>query len=117
MEWRKDTVTVSEHSTLPEYFVELGRSLKFSFEIEFSEICMKDSRTLTDEDRKKALEAIEKSDAKKVIITHGMYTMPDIARYLKAKLKNNDKTIVLSGSMVPIKALTFRMVHLILGLQ
>lgn len=103
----KDTVVVSEHSTLPEYFEELGRNLKFSEEIKFSEICMKDSRAIDEQDRKDVLKAIEESDAKKIIITHGTYTMPDTARYIKQNLKRNDQTIVLTGSMVPIKGFDF----------
>lgn len=38
----------------------------------------------------------------KIIITHGTYTMPDTARYLKANLKRDDQTIVFTGSMIPL---------------
>lgn len=103
----KDTVEVSEHSVLPEYFSELKRNLKFSEEIKFTEICMKDSRAISEEDRKNILKAIEESDSKKIIIPHGTYTMPDTAKYLKSKLERNDQTIVLTGSMVPIKGFDF----------
>lgn len=103
----KDTVRVSEHSVLPEYFEELGRNLKIYEEVRFNELCMKDSRAITDEDRKNVLKAIEKSDSKKIIITHGTYTMPDTARYLKKNLKRINQTIVLTGSMVPIKDFDF----------
>ena len=103
----QDTVVVSEHSILPEYFEELKRNLKFYEELEFSEVCMKDSRALTDEDRKNVLKVIEESDATKIIITHGTYTIPDTARYLKENLKRKDQVIVLTGSMVPIKGFDF----------
>lgn len=103
----QDTVVVSESSTLPEYFNELGRNLKFPFELVFSEICMKDSRALTDEDREKAIKAIEENEARKVIVTHGTYTMPDTARYFKENLKQSGKTIIFTGSMVPIKGFDF----------
>ena len=62
----KDTVEVSEHSVLPEYFSELGRNLKFKEEIEFTEVCMKDSRAINEEDRENVLKAIEESGNKKI---------------------------------------------------
>ena len=37
-----------------------------------------------------------------ILITHGTYTMPDTARYLEAHLGKIDKTIILTGSMIPI---------------
>ena len=42
-----------------------------------------------------------------IIITHGTYTMPDTARYLKANLKRKDQKIVITGSMVPLKGFDF----------
>ncbi len=103
----QDTVIVSEHSVLPEYFGELGKNLKFPDEIKFTEICMKDSRAITDEDRDKIIQVIEESESNKIIITHGTYTMPDTARHLKNKMQRKDQTIVLTGSMVPIKGFDF----------
>lgn len=103
----KDTVVVAEHSILPEYFGEIGRNLKFYEEFEFTEICMKDSRQITDEDRKNVLKAIEESEAIMIIVTHGTYTMPDTAKFLKENLKRKDRKIVLTGSMVPIKGFDF----------
>lgn len=103
----QDTVVVSEKSVLPEYFKELGANLKFYEEIKFTEVCMKDSRALTDEDRKNILKAIEESEVKKIIITHGTYTMPDTAKYLNENLKTKDKVVVFTGSMVPIKGFDF----------
>jgi L-asparaginase len=103
----KDTVEVSEHSILPEYFDHLGKNLKFYEELKFTEVCMKDSRAINDEDRKKVLDEIENSPAKKIILTHGTYTMPDTARYIKENLKRDDQVIVLTGSMVPINGFDF----------
>lgn len=103
----KDTATVAEHSILPDYFAKLIRNLKFDEEFEFSEVCMKDSRAVSDEDRKKVVETIEKSSATKIIITHGTYTMPDTARYIKQNLKRADQTIIITGSMVPIEGFDF----------
>lgn len=102
-----DTVVVSEHSTLPEYFKELGKNLKFPQKFIFTEVCMKDSREINDDDRKKVLEEIEKSGSKKILITHGTYTMPLTSRYLKQNLKRHDQVVTLTGSMVPIKGFDF----------
>lgn len=103
----KDTVEVSEHSVLPEYFEELRRNLKFYEEIKFTEICMKDSRAINEADRREIVKTIEESKAEKIVITHGTYTMPDTARFIKENLKRKDQVIVLTGSMVPIKGFDF----------
>lgn len=68
---------------------------------------MKDSRQIEEQDRKDILKAIQESPAKKILITHGTYTMPDTARYLKKNLKRKDERIVVTGSMVPIKGFDF----------
>lgn len=103
----RDTVAVSEHSILPEYFQELSRNLKFYEELAFTEVCMKDSRAITKEDRNNILKTIEESPADKIIITHGTYTMPDTARFLKDNLQRKGQVVVLTGSMVPIKGFDF----------
>lgn len=103
----QDTVAVAEHSILPDYFKSLGKNLKFYNEFKFSEVCMKDSRALTDEDREQVLKAVDESDSEKIIITHGTYTMPDTAKYLKAHLKRTDQVVILVGSMVPINGFDF----------
>lgn len=94
-----DTAVPCEHSVIPEFI----KSLKLYFESHFTEVCMKDSRHLDGHDRKKILDTVEKSFSTKIIITHGTYTVPDTARYLKANLKRNDQTIVLTSSMIPIR--------------
>ena len=94
----KDTVTTLAHSAVPNYI----KSLKLSSKTKFTEICMKDSRNLNVKDFYSITNTIEKSPYKKVIITHGTYTMPDTAKFLKAHLKRNDQTIVFTGSMIPL---------------
>ena len=64
---------------------------------------MKDSREINEANLRNILETVEKSTHEKIIITHGTYTMPDTARYLKTNLVRKDQTIVLTGSMIPIK--------------
>lgn len=95
----QDTVVPNEHSVIPEFI----NSLKLCNETTFTEICMKDSRALNQADREEMLKTLEKIPSKKVIITHGTYTMPDTARYIKANLKRNDQTIIITASMMPIR--------------
>jgi L-asparaginase len=97
-EGTKDTVIPNEKSIIPR-FVE---SLKLYDKPEFTIVCMKDSRDIVKADLKKILDAVEKSPHKKIIITHGTYTMPDSARFLKANLKRKDQTIIITGSMIPL---------------
>src|SRR3989338_4365454 len=95
----KDTALPNEHSVIPNFI----KILKLYEKCEFTEICMKDSRNLTPSDRKKVLKAVVHSKSKRIIITHGTYTLPDTARYLKAKIKNSDKTIIFICSMIPLE--------------
>lgn len=94
----KDTAVPNQHSIIPQFI----KSLKLYEEFEFSEICMKDSRDLTKSDLNKIYDAIQKSPHKRIIITHGTYTMPDTARFLEANLKSKDKIIIFTGSMIPL---------------
>lgn len=94
----KDTVEPSKESSIPAFI----RSLKLYEKTEFTTICMKDSRALTKKDLVSALNVIKKSPHKKFIVTHGTYSMPDTARYLEANLGEHDKTIIFTGSMIPL---------------
>lgn len=98
-EGKVDTTVVNEQSDLPKYF----EQLILYVDMEFKEICMKDSRKLTEEDIDNLLAAIEQSPYSKIIITHGTYTMPDTGRILKANLKRKDQTVVLTGAMAPLR--------------
>lgn len=93
-----DEVVVAKHSVIPDYL----KSIKIEG-IEFTEVCMKDSRALTLEDRKSILRAINQSKSNKILITHGTHTLADTVGFLKANLKKNDRTIVFTGSSSPLK--------------
>lgn len=95
----QDTVIPNKHSVISEFI----KSIKLYNESIFTEVCMKDSRQLNENDWKEILKTVEESPVSKIIITHGTYTMPDTARYLKANLKRNDQTIIITGSLIPIK--------------
>ncbi len=94
----KDTILPNKKSIIAEVL----KNFKADENCSYSLVCMKDSRALTEADRKKVLEVIKKTPHKKIIITHGTYTMPDTARFLNAHLKKSNKTIVLTGAMIPI---------------
>ncbi len=94
----KDTTTTLKDSMV-EKFV---KSLQLYTDFEFTKVCMKDSRELDEEDVKNILKTVEESKSKRVIVTHGTYTMPDTARFLKANLKRNDKVVILTGSQIPL---------------
>ena len=99
-EWKgsKDTVEPLKHSAIPGYI----NSLKLYPKIKFTEVCMKDSRNLTEADIKKILDVIKKSEFKYIVVTHGTYTIVDTARFLKHHIKGSKKTIVLTGSIAPL---------------
>ena len=98
-EGTKDTVVPNNKSVIPTYI----KSLKLDKSTDFTEICMKDSRNLNQKDLQTILKTVEGSKNNKIIITHGTYTMPDTARYIKANLKRKNQTIILTGSLIPIK--------------
>jgi L-asparaginase len=56
---------------------------------------------MTDDDRALIAEHCIKSPEDKIIITHGTDTISETARVIAQKVKN--KTIVLTGAMVPYK--------------
>jgi len=95
----KDTVAPNTKSAIPNFI----KSLKLYNSTEFTVICMKDSRDIVKNDLKNILNAVEKSPYKKMIITPGTYTMPDTARFLKVNLKRKDQTIIITGSMIPLR--------------
>ena len=94
----KDTAVPNKESVIPQFI----QNLKLPADHHFTTICMKDSRAITDEDRDIMAQAIAESTATKFIITHGTYTMPDTARYLKEHVRGGGQTIVLTGAFVPL---------------
>jgi len=95
----KDTAVPNEHSGVPKFI----KVLKLYEECEFVEVCMKDSRDLTSADRADILRAVADSPSRRIIITHGTYTLPDTARYLQANLKDSNKVIIFVCSMIPLE--------------
>ncbi|MFH1849167.1 MAG: asparaginase domain-containing protein [archaeon] len=80
---------------LPE-MLKLGRS---RVDLDIRTLMMVDSLDMTDVDRKIILENCRTAKEDRILITHGTDTMVETARLLANDIK--DKTIVLTGAMVP----------------
>lgn len=78
--------------------LELGRN---KVPVEIRTLMMVDSLEMTDEDRELIAHQCNHSEESRIIITHGTDTMSETAQFLAQKVKN--KTIVLTGAMIPIK--------------
>ena len=78
--------------------LKLGRS---RVPVKAKTLMMIDSLLMTAAHRRKVLAECLASKEKQIVITHGTDTMPETARLLGQKIK--DKTVVLTGAMVPYK--------------
>src|SRR6056297_2794494 len=67
--------------------------------ISIEELMMVDSLDMKEYQRKKILEACQKSSAKNIAISHGTSTVVETAKFLGENIDN--KTIVLFGAMIP----------------
>ena len=99
---QQDIMVMNEDSSVPVYF----QKFNILDEAIFTQVCLKDSRELTAKDLEHVLEAIEKSEASKIIITHGAWTAAETVAYLKKKLKRKDQTIVVTSGSVPLIGLS-----------
>ncbi len=76
----------------------LGRC---KIDIDLRTLMMIDSLLMTEEDRQIIADNCKKAKEKQIIITHGTGTMDKTAEVIAKKIK--DKTIVLTGAMMPYK--------------
>lgn len=84
-------------SHLPE-ILKVGRC---RLETDLTTLMMIDSLDMRDEDRKVILENCKNAPEDRIVITHGTDTMIETAKILAREIK--DKTIVLTGAMIPYK--------------
>ncbi|MEA2054132.1 MAG: asparaginase domain-containing protein [Candidatus Thermoplasmatota archaeon] len=82
---------------LPE-MLKLGRC---KLKIDIETLMMVDSLYMTDADRKIILENCKKAKEDRILVAHGTDTMVETAKVLANSIK--DKTIVLTGAMIPYK--------------
>jgi L-asparaginase len=73
----------------------------FLGEYSLKKLFMVDSLDMTDEHREQISQTIEASDDSRIIITHGTDTMPNTARFLARNQQLAQKTIILTGAMIP----------------
>jgi len=78
--------------------LDLGRS---KLDVSIRTLMMIDSLDMTDSDRNLILENCISTEGDQIIITHGTDTMTDTAKLLATG--NLEKTIVLTGAMIPFK--------------
>ena len=82
---------------LPE-MLKLGRC---NLDVEIRTLMMIDSLEMGVDERELIVFQCNHSDEDKIVITHGTDTMTDTAKILAEKVK--DKTVVLTGAMIPYK--------------
>ena len=83
------------------HMLELLRLGRCKLDVEIRTLMMIDSLEMTEADRILIAENCIKASEDKIVITHGTDTMANTARVLAERVKN--KTIVLTGAMIPIK--------------
>lgn len=98
----KDTAVPNTQSVVPEFI----NNLHLYVSVEYTTVCLKDSRDIANEDREAIVKVLNESDLTRFVITHGTYTMPDTARYIKKHLQREDQVIILTGSMIPLSGFT-----------
>ena len=82
---------------LPE-MLRLGRS---KLDVEVQTVCMMDSLEMGAPQRARILDACKSAPEGRMLVTHGTDTMVETAAVLAQGLAGADKTVVLTGAMVP----------------
>lgn len=78
--------------------LDLGRS---QLNVKVETLMMIDSLNMTDDERQYIIKKCQKEASQRIIITHGTDTMVETAKILAKNIQ--DKTIILTGAMIPIK--------------
>ena len=78
--------------------LELGRS---QLNVKVETLMMIDSLNMTNDERQYIIKKCQKEASQRIIITHGTDTMVETAKILAEHIQ--DKTIILTGAMIPIK--------------
>ena len=86
-----------EDTHVPE-MLERGRC---GLDIELRTVMMVDSLEMTDDDRQLILANCKRAEEKQIVITHGTDTMVETAAVLAKGLEGSDRTVVLTGAMIP----------------
>ncbi|MFT3845831.1 MAG: asparaginase domain-containing protein [Lacibacter sp.] len=78
--------------------LEMGRC---KADVEIRTLMMIDSLEMSAEDRELIVHQCNQCEETQIVITHGTDTMAETAKIIAGKVK--DKTVVLTGAMIPIK--------------
>jgi len=96
LDYTKEENTPKKHLSL---IPNLLKQARISVDCEIEILMQKDSRVITENDRRLILDRCINCAEKRILIIHGTFTMPETAKYIG---KNNlDKTIILFGSAIP----------------
>jgi L-asparaginase len=80
---------------------EMLRLGRCRLDVRIRTVMMIDSLEMTDEDRQLILSNCLHAEERAIVITHGTDTMVETAAVLARGLANQEKTVVLTGAMVP----------------
>ena len=97
-EYNEVAGTLFFHDTHVPEMLRLGRCL---LDVDTRTLMMIDSLEMTGDDRRIILEHCRAARESRIVITHGTDTMVETAAHLGREI--HDKTIVLTGAMVPYK--------------
>ena len=78
---------------------EMLRLGRCNLDLELRTLMMIDSTEMSEVDREMILKSCAEASRERIVISHGTDTMAETARYLGERVR--DKTIVLTGAMVP----------------
>ena len=78
--------------------LELGRC---KLDVKIETLMMVDSLEMSNTNREYIVNKCKKENTQRIIVTHGTDTIVDTAKLLAENI--NDKTIILTGAMIPIK--------------
>ena len=93
-----ETAEPAASSCIPSYIQDVIRPHgTYTFET----ISMLDSGDITDDIRANILKSVQVAKARSILILHGTNTMTTTQDYLSGK--TGDKTVVLTGAMIPLK--------------
>jgi L-asparaginase len=86
------------HDTHVPKMLELGRC---RLEVVVRTAMMVDSLEMTEADRELLLAQCRRAKERRIVVTHGTDTMVETAAALARGLEGSDKTVVLTGAMIP----------------
>lgn len=91
----------SEYEVGPPNAIEVLNHFNLQVPYTITSLLRKDSLDLTDEDRELIAETVAADPCRMIIITHGTDTMPETARHIISHGGAKDKTVVLTGALLP----------------